>query len=69
MKEYSKEQQRQIIIQKLSEIYSYEEIFAILDKAEKIDLGELVVNIKTYMEEMKKLIEDLSVESEEVYSS
>ena len=35
-----------------------------VETIEKIDLGELVVNIKTYMEEMKKLIEDLSVESE-----
>lgn len=46
LKEYSKEQQRQIIIQKLSEIYSYEEIFAILDKAEKIDLGEYTCEIE-----------------------
>lgn len=36
-----------------------------VETIEKIDLGELVVNIKTYMEEMKKLIEDLSVESED----
>ena len=46
LKEYSKDEQRQIIIQKLSEIYSYEEIFEILDKATEIDLGEYTCEIE-----------------------
>lgn len=46
LKEYSKDEQRQIIIKKLSEIYSYEEILKILDKATEIDLGKDICSIE-----------------------
>ncbi len=39
-KEYSKDNQREILIEKLSGIYSYEKFMKILDKAIEIDSGE-----------------------------
>ena len=40
LKEYSKENQRIIAIEKLSEIYTHDELMKILDKGTEIDSGE-----------------------------
>lgn len=40
LKEYSKENQRKIVVEKLSQIYSRDELIKILDKGTEIDLGE-----------------------------
>lgn len=46
LKEYSRENQRKIILEKLSRVYSHNEIMKILDKATEIDLGEYVYEIE-----------------------
>lgn len=45
LKEYSKENQRKIVLQKLNEVYSNEEILEILDLASQIDRGEYTYEI------------------------
>lgn len=45
LKEYSKENQRKIVIEKLSQIYSFDEIMKILDKGTEIDSGDYICEI------------------------
>ena len=40
LKEYSKENQRKIIVEKLLKVYDYDRLMEILNEAEKIDIGE-----------------------------
>ena len=40
LKEYSKENQRIIVMEKLGQMYSHEQIIKILDKGHEIDSGE-----------------------------
>lgn len=46
LKEYSKENQKLIILQKLKDVYTREEIMGILQMAERIDAGEYICEIE-----------------------
>lgn len=52
LKEYSKENQRKIVIEKLSQVYSFDELMKILDKGAEIDSGEHLCEIIDESEEM-----------------
>lgn len=54
LKEYSKENQRKIVIEKLSQVYSFDELMKILDKGAEIDSGEYLCEIIDESEEMSK---------------
>lgn len=45
LKEYSKENQRRIVVEKLSKVYDYDQLMKILDKGEEIDSGEYIGEI------------------------
>lgn len=71
LKEYSKENQRKIILEKLSEVYSNDEILEILDMGSQIDSGEYTYEIEdaedtTLRKRRKtnKTINDISDDSE-----
>lgn len=57
LKEYSKKNQKIIVFQKLSELYSNDELSIILDKAKEIDTGNHTCEILKYGK-IKKLMED-----------
>lgn len=42
LKEYSKENQRKIVVEKLSRVYGYDQLMKILDKGTEIDSGEYI---------------------------
>lgn len=42
LKEYSKENQRKIVVEKLSRVYGYDQLMEILDKGTEIDSGEYI---------------------------
>lgn len=45
LKEYSKDNQRKIIVEKLSKVYTYDELERILDKGSSIDSGDYICEI------------------------
>lgn len=48
LKEYSKDNQRKIIVEKLSKVYTYDELGKILDKGSSIDSGDSIGEIIDY---------------------
>lgn len=48
LKEYSKDNQRKIIVEKLSKVYTYDELEKILDKGSSIDSGDSICEIIDY---------------------
>lgn len=48
LKEYSKDNQRKIIVEKLSKVYTYDELEKILDKGSSIDSGDYICEIIDY---------------------
>lgn len=48
LKEYSKDNQRKIIVEKLSKVYTYDELEKILDKGSSIDSGDSIGEIIDY---------------------
>lgn len=54
LKEYSKENQRKIVIEKLSQVYSFDELMKILDKGTEIDSGDYICEIINESEKMSK---------------
>lgn len=48
LKEYSKDNQRKIIVEKLSKVYTYDELGKILDKGSSIDSGDSICEIIDY---------------------
>lgn len=48
LKEYSKDNQRKIIVEKLSKVYTYDELEKILDKGSSIDSGDSTCEIIDY---------------------
>ena len=45
LKDYSKDNQRKIIIEKLNQVYNYDELIKILDKGSQIDSGEYICEV------------------------
>ena len=45
LKDYSKDNQKKIIIEKLSQVYNYDELIKILDKGSQIDSGEYICEV------------------------